>query len=98
MIPGSRRSTGEGNGYPQQYSCLENSTDRGAWRAAVHGIIMSRSLIMRKMEINPKCPSTEKWTKKTWDKKKGVDLTVSEPEPQGAMREVVFLSQFMKRC
>ena len=32
-IPGSGRSLGEGNGYPLQYSCLENSTDRGAWWA-----------------------------------------------------------------
>ena len=32
MIPGSGRSPGEGNGYPFQYSCLENSMDRGAWR------------------------------------------------------------------
>ena len=37
-IPGWRRSPGEGNGYPYQYSCLENSTDRGAWWATVHGI------------------------------------------------------------
>ena len=29
--------TGEGNGNPLQYSCLENPTDRGAWRAMVHG-------------------------------------------------------------
>ena len=32
-IPGSGRSPGEGNGYPLQYSCLENSMDRGAWEA-----------------------------------------------------------------
>ena len=31
LIPGLRRSPGEGNGYPLQYSCLENSMDRGAW-------------------------------------------------------------------
>ena len=31
-IPGSERSPGEGNGYPLQYPCLENPTDRGAWR------------------------------------------------------------------
>ena len=37
-IPGSGRSTGEGNGNPFQYSCLENPTDRGAWQATVHGI------------------------------------------------------------
>jgi len=30
-IPGSGGSSGEGNGYPLQYSCLENSMDRGAW-------------------------------------------------------------------
>ena len=29
---------GEGNGNPLQYSCLEKSTDRGVWRAEVHGI------------------------------------------------------------
>ena len=29
---------GEGNGYPLQYSCLENPMDRGAWWAAVHGV------------------------------------------------------------
>ena len=32
------RSLGEGNGNPLQYSCLENSTDRGAWWATVHGV------------------------------------------------------------
>ena len=37
-IPGSGRSPAEGNGNPLQYSCLENSMDRGAWWAIVHGI------------------------------------------------------------
>ena len=37
-IPGLGRSPGEGNGKPLQYSCLGNPKDRGAWRAAVHGI------------------------------------------------------------
>ena len=37
-IPGSGRSPGRGNGNPLQYSCLENSVDRGAWRATVHGV------------------------------------------------------------
>ena len=36
-IPGWRRSPGEGNSYPLQYSGLENPMDRGAWEAAVHG-------------------------------------------------------------
>jgi len=38
LIPRSGRSPGEGNGYPLQYSCLENSMDRGAWWATVHGV------------------------------------------------------------
>ena len=40
-IHGLGRYPGEGNGYPLQYSCLENPTDRGAWRAAVHGVAES---------------------------------------------------------
>ena len=32
-IPGLGRSPGEGNGYPLQYSCLENPVNRGAWQA-----------------------------------------------------------------
>ena len=38
LIPGSGRSPGVGNGYPLQYSCLENSMNRGAWQATVHGV------------------------------------------------------------
>ena len=38
LIPGSGRSPGEENGYPLQYSCLENFTDRGASWAPVHGV------------------------------------------------------------
>ena len=37
-MPGLGKSPGEGNGYPLQYSCLENSTDKGAWWAIVHGL------------------------------------------------------------
>ena len=36
-IPGSGRTSREGNGNPLQYSCLENPMDRGAWWATVHG-------------------------------------------------------------
>ena len=38
LIPGSGGSPGEGNGNPFQYSCLENSMDRGAWQTRVHGV------------------------------------------------------------
>ena len=37
-IPRWGRSPGEGKGYPLQDSCLENSMDRGAWQAIVHGV------------------------------------------------------------
>ena len=40
-IPGWERSPGEGNGNPLQYSCLENSMNRGACWAVVHGVTES---------------------------------------------------------
>ena len=46
-ILGSVRSSGEGNGYPLQYSCLENPMDRGAWWATDHGVMKSRT------QLNP---------------------------------------------
>ena len=42
-IPGSGRSPGGGNGNPLQYSCLENSMDRGVWRATVHQVAKSQT-------------------------------------------------------
>ena len=42
LIPGLERSPGGEHGNPLQYSCLENSMDRGAWPAPVHGIAKSR--------------------------------------------------------
>ena len=43
LVFGSGRSPGERNGYPLQYSCLENFMDRRAWRAAVHGVAKSQT-------------------------------------------------------
>ena len=43
LIPGLGRCPGQGNGNPLQYSCLENSMDRGAWRATVHGVVKSQT-------------------------------------------------------
>ena len=40
-VPGLGRSPGEGNGNPLQYSCVENSMDRGAWQATVQGVAKS---------------------------------------------------------
>ena len=43
LIPGLGRSPGGGHGNPLQDSCLENSMDRGAWRAIVHGVAKSQT-------------------------------------------------------
>ena len=45
LIPGLGRSLVEGNRNPLQYSCLESSMDRGAWRAIVHGVVSSLTLL-----------------------------------------------------
>ena len=42
-ITGLGRSPGVGNGNPLQYSCLENSMDRGAWWPTVHGVAKSQT-------------------------------------------------------
>ena len=41
LTPGWQRSPGEGSGNPLKYSCLNNSMDRGAWQATVHGVAES---------------------------------------------------------
>ena len=43
LIPGSGKSSGEGNGYTLQYSGLGNSKDRGAWWATIHGVAKSQT-------------------------------------------------------
>ena len=43
LIPGLGRSPGISNGNPLQYSCLENSMDRAAWTATVHGVAESQT-------------------------------------------------------
>ena len=51
-IPGSRRSPGVRNGNPLQYSCLENSTNRGAWWARVHGVSKSWTWLSTSMHTH----------------------------------------------
>ena len=41
LIPAWGRCLGEGNGHQLQYSCLENSMDRGTWCTTVHGVAES---------------------------------------------------------
>ena len=46
-IPGWGRTPGEGNGYPPQYSRLENSIDREAWGVTVHGVAKSQTRLRK---------------------------------------------------
>ena len=43
-IPGLGRPLGERDGFPLQYSCQDNTTDRGAWKATVHGFAESDTI------------------------------------------------------
>ena len=43
LIPGSGRTPGEGNGYPLQYSGLEDFMDSGAWQATVYEVAKSQT-------------------------------------------------------
>ena len=43
LVPELGQSPGEGNGNPLQYSCLENSMDKGAWQATVRGVAKSQT-------------------------------------------------------
>ena len=46
-IPGFGSSPEGGNGYPLQYSCLENPMDRGAWQGTVHKVTQSQTQVKR---------------------------------------------------
>ena len=50
LIPGLGISPGDGNGNPLQYSCLENSMDRGAWWATVHGVTRVRHALATELQ------------------------------------------------
>ena len=54
LIPGLGRFPGEGNGYPLQYSCLENSTGRGIWWAIIHGPTKSQMWLSKKQNCQEK--------------------------------------------
>ena len=58
LVPGLGRSPGVGNGNPVQYSCLENSMDRGVWWVAVHGVAKSPTRLSEHTRGDFKCVST----------------------------------------
>ena len=66
-IPGLGRSPGGGNGYPLQYPCLENPTDRQNWWATVHRVTKSRTQLSSSACMNAKC-SWEMTIKSIWEK------------------------------
>ena len=61
-IPGSGRFPGEGNDYPLQYSCLENSMDRGAWWTTIYGVTESDTTegLTLSISLTPR-PQTGTW-------------------------------------
>jgi len=56
LIPGSRRSPGEGNGNPLPYSCLGNPMDRGAWWATVRGVTKESDTTYQHKNSNKEVP------------------------------------------
>ena len=74
-IPGSGRSPGKRNGYPLQYSCLENSMDRGAWRASVYGVPRIRHSLSTKPQPPPQLFRNTGHAFEIWDiRKKDVKM------------------------
>ena len=70
LIPRLGRSPGEGNGNPLQYSCLENSLDRGAWWVTVHGVTesdMTERLTHTRTDVHT-CMHTYTHTKNSMDR------------------------------
>ena len=55
LIPGLGRSPGIGNGNPLQDSCLENSMDRGARRATVHGVAENQTRLSQRAGTHVRC-------------------------------------------
>ena len=68
LIPGLGRSSGGGNGHLLQYSCLENSMDRGAWWAAVHGEArVGHNWVSERVHVHT-CARTHTHTHTKWRK------------------------------
>ena len=65
LIPGTRRSSGEGGGNPRLYSCLGNPMDRGSWCAIVHGVAKRQTPLSRsnRESIQSKTQSYQKSAK-----------------------------------
>ena len=65
-MPGSGRSPGEGNGCPFQYSCLENSMNREAWQAIVHGVTNNWTQLKQLSTHSKEIKRIKKPQNRTW--------------------------------
>ena len=61
LIPESGRSPGGGNGNALQYSCLENTMDRGVWWATVHGVAKTRTELSTAQSVQEIVKDREAW-------------------------------------
>ena len=68
-IPGLGRSCGEGNGYPLQYSVLQDSMDRKAWQAIVYGVLKSQTWLsdFHTHTLTPSLSCTQTANSLSWD-------------------------------
>ena len=57
-IPAWERQPGKGNSNPLQYSCLENSMDKGPWQASAHGVIKVKHNLATKQQLKIKLRKT----------------------------------------
>ena len=70
-IPGWGRPSGEGNGYPLQYSCLQNPTDTGAWWARVHAVAKSQTRLSNTHTVYRELPTRSSAVDRSQEDKKG---------------------------
>ena len=78
-------SPGEGNDDPLQYSYLENSMDRGAWRATVHGVTKSRTQLSNFTHTHTHTPlylSPDMWTLRSERPRVGKECKIQEEQKQ----------------
>ena len=75
LIPVSGRSPGGGNGNPPQYSCLENTMDRGAWQATVHRDAQNQTQL--KLHSTHTRHYLDLWFSLKWSSEWGTVLSVS---------------------
>ena len=93
LIPESKRFPGEGNGKPLQYSCLENSTDSGAWWAIVHEVAKSRTQLSTPARTHTHT-HTHTHTAEVRTERKGMGIFPNEEDRSEAVESFTYIEQF----